>query len=149
MHGGGGISGNGIYNNLKRDCTCMRSNGPLPQVELFAELNLVQTSDPFCDPKDPLQPQAENICFENDLDTSQFNRGQLCSYAAAHVGSQFCVHTITLSICGQSARFIVGLRRRNCYPELRLHRRTAYPCLLFLVIHILLIASADTTLLSH
>ena len=58
------------------------------------------------DPKDPLQPQAENFCFENVSDVSRSNCGQLCSYAAAHTGSQFRVHTFTLSICGRSARFI-------------------------------------------
>ena len=34
------------------------------------------------------------------------NRGQLYSYATAHEGSQFRVHTFTLSICVRSARFI-------------------------------------------
>jgi hypothetical protein len=58
----------------------------------------------FRDPNDPLQPQAENLRLENDSDISRLNRGQLCSYAAAHVGSQFRVHTFTLSIYGRSAR---------------------------------------------
>jgi hypothetical protein len=75
-------------------------------MELFVELKFAETSDPFRDPKDPLRPQAENFRFENDSDVSRLNRGQLCSYAAAHVGSQFRVHTFTLSICGKSARFI-------------------------------------------
>jgi hypothetical protein len=74
--------------------------------KLFIELKLAETSDPFRDPEDPLQPQAENFCFENASDVSLFNHGQLCSYAAAHVGSQFRVHTSTLPICGRSARFI-------------------------------------------
>ena len=50
------------------------------------------------DPEDPLQPQAENFRFENDSDFSRFNHGQLYSYAAAHAGSQFCIHPFTLSI---------------------------------------------------
>jgi hypothetical protein len=70
------------------------------KMELFIKLKFAETSDPFCDPKDP---QAENFHFEN---VSQLNCGQLCSYAAAHEGSQFCVHTFTLSIFGRSARFI-------------------------------------------
>ena len=76
------------------------------KMELFVELMFAETSDPFRDPKDPLQPRAENFRFENDSDVSQLNRGQLCSYAAAHTGSQFRIHTFTLSICGRSARFI-------------------------------------------
>ena len=56
--------------------------------------------------KDPQQPQADNFRFENASDVSRLNRGQLCSYTAAHAGSQFRVHTFTLSICGRSARFI-------------------------------------------
>jgi hypothetical protein len=75
------------------------------KMELFIELKLAETSDPFRDPEDSLQPQAENFRFENDSDVSRFNRGQLCSYAAAHAGSQFHVFTYTLSICGRSARF--------------------------------------------
>jgi hypothetical protein len=76
------------------------------RMELFIELKLVETSDPFCDPEDPLKPQAKNLRFENDSDVSRFNRGQLCPFTAAHAGSQFRVHIFTLSICGRSARFI-------------------------------------------
>jgi hypothetical protein len=36
--------------------------------------------------------------------TSEYST--LCSYAAAHTGSQFRVQTFALSICGRSARFI-------------------------------------------
>jgi hypothetical protein len=69
----------------------------LSKMELF---KFAETSDAF------RQPQAENFRFENDLDVSQLHPGQLCSYAAAYAGSQFRVHTFTLSICGLSARFI-------------------------------------------
>ncbi|KIM72264.1 hypothetical protein PILCRDRAFT_76679 [Piloderma croceum F 1598] len=69
------------------------------RMELFVELKFAETSDPFRDPKGPRQPQAEDFRFENDSEVSQLNRGQLCSYAAAHAGSQFRVHTFTLSIC--------------------------------------------------
>jgi len=37
------------------------------------------------------------------------------SYAAAHAGSQFRVHTFTLSICDRSARFIRGIAAADCY----------------------------------
>ena len=76
------------------------------KMDLFIELKLAETSDPSRDPKDPLRPQAENFRFKNDSGVSRLNCGQLCSYAAAHAGSQFRVHTFTLSICGRSARFI-------------------------------------------
>ena len=67
------------------------------KMELFVEFKFAEISDPF---RDPLQPRAENFRFENDSDVSHSNRGQLCSYTAAHAGSQFRVHTFTLSICG-------------------------------------------------
>jgi hypothetical protein len=51
-------------------------------------------------------PRAEKIRFENDSDVSRLNIGQLCSYAVAHAGLQFCVHAFTLFVCGRSARFI-------------------------------------------
>jgi hypothetical protein len=76
------------------------------RMELFVELKFAETSNPFRDPKGPQRPQAEKFRFENDSEVSQLNCGQLCSYAAAHTGSQFCVHTFTLSKCGRSARFI-------------------------------------------
>jgi Fungal protein kinase len=76
------------------------------KMELFVELKFAESSDPFRDPKDPRQPQADHFRFENDSEVPRLNRGQLCSYTAAHAGSQFRVHTFTLLICGRSARFI-------------------------------------------
>ena len=58
-------------------------------MELFIELRLVETSDPFHDPKDPLRPQVENFCFESDSDVSRINCGQLCSYAGLTQGLSF------------------------------------------------------------
>jgi hypothetical protein len=87
------------------------------RMELFVELKFAETSDPFRDPNGPRRPQAEKFRFENDSEVSQLNRGQLCSYAAAHAGSQFCIHTFTLSICGRSARFIRWDRSGACFPE--------------------------------
>ena len=69
-------------------------------MELFIELRLVETSDPFRDPKDPLRPQVENVCFESDSDVSQINRGQLCSYAGLTQGLSFT--TIPLPIYMQT-----------------------------------------------
>ena len=40
------------------------------RMELFVKLKFAETSDPFCDPKDPQPPQAENFRFENDSDVS-------------------------------------------------------------------------------
>jgi hypothetical protein len=48
------------------------------KMELFVELKFAETSNPFDDPKDPLQPRAEKFRFENDSNVSQLNRGQLC-----------------------------------------------------------------------
>ncbi|KIM73337.1 hypothetical protein PILCRDRAFT_15306 [Piloderma croceum F 1598] len=59
--------------------------------------------------------------FENDSDDARPVRDQL---AAAHTGFQFCVHTFTVFIRGQSTRFIRWDHNGTCYPELRLHRKT-------------------------
>jgi hypothetical protein len=45
------------------------------KMKLFIELKCVETSNPFRDPKDPLQPPAENLCFENVSDVS------LCTFS--------------------------------------------------------------------
>jgi hypothetical protein len=76
------------------------------RMELFVELKFAETSDPFPDPKDLRRPQAQNFCFGNVSDVSWLNCAQLYLYAAAHAGSQFRVHTFTLSICGRFAIFI-------------------------------------------
>ena len=52
------------------------------KMELFIELKLAEASDPFRDPKDPLDPK--DFRFENDSDDARLVRGQLASYAAAH-----------------------------------------------------------------
>ena len=44
-------------------------------MESFIELKLVEASDPFCDPKDPLEPKVENFRFENDSDDARLVRG--------------------------------------------------------------------------
>jgi hypothetical protein len=60
--------------------------------------SLAEASDPFHDPKDPLDPK--DFRFDNDLDDARLVRGQLASYAAAYMGSQFRIHTFTVFICG-------------------------------------------------
>ena len=47
-------------------------------MELFIEFKLAEISDPFRDPKDPLQPQANNFRFENDSDVSRLVSGHRC-----------------------------------------------------------------------
>ena len=84
----------------------LRDNGQLVRTATLSVGLLKHPTHSFRDPNDPLQPQAENLRFENDSDISRLNRGQLCSYAATDAGSQFQVHTFTLSTCGRSARFI-------------------------------------------
>ena len=107
-------NGDALRDNLAPDISVYATNNipdadaktDFSRMELFVELKFAETSDPFRDPKSPRRPQAEDFRFENDSEVSQLNRGQLCSYAAAHAGSQFRVHTFTLSICARSARFI-------------------------------------------
>jgi hypothetical protein len=104
-------NGDALRDNLAPDISVYAANNvpdadaktDFSRMELFVELKFAETSDPFRDPK---EPRAKNFRFENDSEVSQLNRGQLCSYTAAHAGSQFRVHTFTLSICGRSARFI-------------------------------------------
>ena len=55
-------------------------------MDLFVEFKI---ADPFREPEDPLQPKAGNFRFEYDSDDARLVRGQLASYAAAHVGRYF------------------------------------------------------------
>ena len=66
-------------------------------MELFIELKRAETSDPFHDPKDPLQPKVKNFHFENNSDDARLVCGQLVLYVAAHTGSQFRVYLYTES----------------------------------------------------
>jgi hypothetical protein len=98
-------NGDTLQDNLVPDISVYTANNVpdsdaktnFSKMELFVEFKFVQTSNPIRDPKDT---QAKNFHFNNVSEVSQLNRGQLCSYAAAHVGSQFRIHTFTLSICG-------------------------------------------------
>ena len=76
------------------------------KMELFIELKRAETSDPFQDPEDPLQPKINDFRFERNTHEAHLVRGQLSSYGAAHLGSQFRVHAFTVFICGKCARFI-------------------------------------------
>ena len=64
------------------------------KTELFVEVKLADTSDPF---RDLLQPQIDDFCFGSDSDEALLVRGQLASYAAANAGSQFRIHTFTVA----------------------------------------------------
>jgi hypothetical protein len=75
------------------------------RMDLFIEFKFADTSDPFCDPEDPLQ-KAGDFRFESDSEHARLVRGQLASYAAAHAGCQFRVHIFCVLICGKYARFI-------------------------------------------
>jgi hypothetical protein len=66
-------------------------------MESFDEFKLAEASDPFREPKDPLEPKAENFHFKNDSDDARLVCGQLVSYVAAHTGSQFRVYLYTES----------------------------------------------------
>jgi len=59
------------------------------KMDLFIELKIADTSDPFSDPEDPLKPQESEFRFENDSENSRLVRGHLASYSAAHAGCQF------------------------------------------------------------
>jgi hypothetical protein len=76
------------------------------KMDLFIEFKIADTSDPFSDPEDPLKPQEGDFHFEKDSDNARLVRGQLASYAAAHEGCQFRVHTFCVLVCGKYARFI-------------------------------------------
>ena len=76
------------------------------RMETLVEVKFTNTSDPCHDPEDPLHLQANDFRFENDSDDARLVRGQLASYAAAHMGCQFRVHAFTVLICGKFARLI-------------------------------------------
>jgi hypothetical protein len=76
------------------------------RMDLFIKFKFADTSDPFCDPEDPLQPKVGDFRFESDSERARLVRGQLASYAAAHTGCQFRVHIFCVLICGKYARFI-------------------------------------------
>jgi hypothetical protein len=81
--------------------------GSFMRMSIFVELKTAASADPFLDPmkKDPL-PRNNYEDFErSDLIPAQ-NRGQIASYAAAILGTQFRLHVFSVSICGHRARFI-------------------------------------------
>jgi hypothetical protein len=45
------------------------------KMDLLIEFKIVDTSDPFRDPKDPLQPKEGDFRFENDSDYARLVRG--------------------------------------------------------------------------
>ena len=83
-----------------------RDTTDFSKLELFIELKRAETSDPFHDPEDPLRPKINDFRFERNTKEARLVRGQLSSYGAALLGSQFRVHAFTVFICGKCARFI-------------------------------------------
>ena len=112
------------------------------KMELFVEFKFAETSDPF---RDPLQPRAENFRFENDSDVSQLNRGQLCSYAAAHTSTpspyRYADHLQDLFVGIGAARLLPGA---STTLNNRISLLTSSG-----ITHISIIVSADTILPSH
>jgi hypothetical protein len=76
------------------------------KMELWLEFKYHKDSDGFRDPEGHSNPSEDGFRFEHDSEESQLTRGQLASYAAAHMGTQFHVHAFSLLICGSFARFI-------------------------------------------
>lgn len=72
----------------------------------FLEFKFSAADDPFCDPLSPDQRRNRNFPFERDTEKHMQNRGQIGSYSAALLGSQFRIHLFSVSICGATARFI-------------------------------------------
>lgn len=79
-------------------------------------INRKEIHDLFRDPEDPLLLKAADFRFENNSDDAQLVRG-LASYAAAHAGRKFRVHSFGVLVCGKYARFFRldrdGLLRRS------------------------------------
>jgi len=95
---------------LKPDI-CVYPNGTkagtdFSKMEMWLEFKYDMPADGFRDPGDPLHPNANDHLFEHDSDLSRLTRGQLASYAAAHMGTQFRVHAFSVLICGRTARLV-------------------------------------------
>ena len=70
-------------------------------MDLFIQLKTNDSFDPF-----ESGGAKDSYPFEKDSKEARGVRGQLVSYAAALVGSQFRIHTFCVLACGKSARFI-------------------------------------------
>lgn len=79
--------------------------GPISEKWTLVEFKIVDTSDPFLDPEDPLQPKSGNFRFENDSDEARLVRGQLASYCCSHGASVSRSYFLCI-VCGKYARFI-------------------------------------------
>jgi hypothetical protein len=76
------------------------------KMEMWLEFKHDALADGFRDPEDSMEPNANDHSFEHNSDLSKLTRGQLASYAAAHMGTQFRVHAFSALVCGRSARLI-------------------------------------------
>ena len=95
----------GIYHS---SCTPSRVND-FSQMEFWVEFKYNTDHDAFQDnakPNETSDRSDESSHFEHNSQQSQLRRGQIASYTAAHLGSQFRTHIFSLLICGSFARFI-------------------------------------------
>ncbi|KIM71747.1 hypothetical protein PILCRDRAFT_16761 [Piloderma croceum F 1598] len=119
-------------------------------MELFVKFKVAESSDPFCDPEDPLQTKAGDFRFKNELDNARVLYGQLASYATAHMGRQFRIHVFCILVCGKYARFIRwdrdGTTITQCFDYIK---EPTFSLASFGVANILIVASKVTTLPSH
>ncbi|KIL53969.1 hypothetical protein M378DRAFT_19338 [Amanita muscaria Koide BX008] len=94
-------------------------------MDLFIEFKFAATFDPFGDPENPLNPKKRDFRFEKDSDDARLVRGQLASYAAAHMGSQFrIIFSVYLyKLYGESMRdLFVGIVMVRSLPALQLYQ---------------------------
>jgi hypothetical protein len=79
------------------------------KMEFWVEFKLQADHDAFRDEAKSNQTLTlldDSPQFEHDSQQSRDTRGQIASYAAAHMGTQFRTHVFSLLICGSFARFI-------------------------------------------
>ncbi|KAF9483011.1 hypothetical protein BDN70DRAFT_828166 [Pholiota conissans] len=76
------------------------------KMSLFIEFKFRPKQDPFEDPERGKSINRNTFHFEKDTEEHMAHRGQIGAYSAAISGSQFRVHVFSVSICGDTARFI-------------------------------------------
>jgi hypothetical protein len=100
---------------LKPDVGVYHSSRPpsritdFSKMEFWVEFKYHPDHDTFRDtakPNETSDGSDEFSHFEHNSQQSQLTRGQIASYAAAQLGTQFRTHIFSLLICGSFARFI-------------------------------------------
>ncbi|KAF9475141.1 hypothetical protein BDN70DRAFT_957985 [Pholiota conissans] len=78
------------------------------KMSIFLEFKLDKDADPFEDPPVPAPKtfNKKNFHFERDTKESKLFRSQIGRYSASISGTQFRLHTFSVSIYGGRARFI-------------------------------------------